>query len=136
MKTQKNIKTCLLPKKILLIEDDQLLRELLFQKLTDKSFTVFNADCGEKALNIIEKEQIDLIILDLMLPNMPGEKFLKIIKKDKVFKNVPVIIMTAKSDKANINNCVNVLKADKYIIKHQTTLSEITSSVKNILHIK
>lgn len=122
-------------KQILIIEDDQILQQLLSMKLNDSGFNVYKADCAEDGLKFLNSVKIDVILLDLMLPNMPGEQFLKIIKDDKIFRDVPIIVMTVKSDEANINNCLDILKADKFLIKSRVDLDDVLSTVKHVLHI-
>jgi len=121
--------------KILIIEDDAMLQELLYNKLKNGGFNVYKADSAEKGVLVLEKTKIDLILLDLLLPGISGEQFLNEIKKNKLYKKIPVIVLTVKGDDANIHNCLESLGADEYVMKNKADLNEILLLVKNILHI-
>lgn len=83
-------------KKTLLIIDDQIVNRLLLHKILDASYTVLEADGGEKGLAVLKKHKdlIQVILLDLIMPGMDGYTFLEIIKKDPELKDIPVIVTT------------------------------------------
>ena len=99
-------------KKVLIIEDDKNINEMLQELLSNNGYNVSNAYSGTEAL-LIHNKQIDLIILDLMLPGKNGEE---IIKKLKTINDVPIIITTAIND---IDKKLDLfeLGADDYITK-------------------
>ena len=76
-------------KKILLVEDNKEIHELIKNALEKERYIVINAYSGTEALIILEKEKIDLILLDLMLPGITGEEIIKKIK------SIPIIIISA-----------------------------------------
>ena len=78
-------------KKILVVEDNIDIHNLIREILEKAQYQVLNAYSGTEALMILEKENIDLILLDLMLPGMTGEEFI-----EKV-KNIPIIVVSAKT---------------------------------------
>ena len=78
-------------KKILIVEDDDSIHNLIKELLEKEHYITKNAYSGTEALTIIEKENIDLILLDLMLPGMNGEEIIK-----KVNKTIPIIVLSAK----------------------------------------
>ena len=83
-------------RKILVVDDEKLIRKLLFDYLTKESYEVLEADNGEKALQVFrEHDDISLIILDIMMPKKNGYEVLEEIRKDT---SVPVILLTAKSE--------------------------------------
>ncbi|MCH5139114.1 response regulator transcription factor [Clostridiaceae bacterium UIB06] len=98
---------------ILIIEDDECIREILSYSLKEESFKVFEAATGTNGLNILENESIELIILDLMLPDISG---FEICKKVSVQYKIPIIMLTAKND--IMDKVVGLeLGADDYITK-------------------
>lgn len=87
-------------KKILVVEDDNDIHKLIKELLEKEHYIVKNAYSGTEALTIIENDNIDLILLDLMLPGMNGENIVK-----KVNKTIPIIVISAKTsstDKAKV----------------------------------
>jgi DNA-binding response OmpR family regulator len=98
---------------ILVIEDDENIREVLSQLLGGEGYLVTTAETGTRGLKIVEKGGIDLVLLDLKLPDIQGESVCKEIKK---MSDTPVIMLTAKSD---VHDIVHGLKigADDYIAK-------------------
>jgi len=97
-------------KKILIIEDDISIHSLLKELLTKNNYQVFAAYSGTEAILILEKHQIDLIILDLMIPGLTGEE---IIKKEK---EIPIIVLSAKINPEDKINCL-LNGANDYLTK-------------------
>lgn len=97
-------------KKILLVEDDISIHSLIKELLLKENYSIIDAYSGTEALILLEKENVNLIILDLMLPGVNGEE---IIKK---YNYIPIIVLSAKT---NIDDKVNNLLngADDYITK-------------------
>ena len=102
-----------LMKKILVVEDDLNINNMLREALEDEGYEVIQAYSGTEAMLNVSMTEFDLILLDLMLPGMSGEEFLKTFyKKDQT----PVIILSAKDE---LDSKVDVLScgADDYITK-------------------
>lgn len=78
-------------KKILIVEDDDTIHNLIKELLQTEHYITKDAYSGTEALTVIENEDIDLILLDLMLPGMSGEEIIK-----KVNKTIPIIVLSAK----------------------------------------
>ena len=97
-------------KNILIVEDDITIHNLIREILENEQYKVLNAYSGTEALMIIEKEKIDLMLLDLMLPGLNGEEIIKKIK------DIPIIVISAK---ISVEDKVNVLLegANDYITK-------------------
>lgn len=85
-------------KKILVIEDDEVMQKILTIKLNDAGFIVVSAMDGKEGLEAARKEKPDLIVLDLIMPVMDGIACLKEIKDDPAINNTPIIVLT------NLNN--------------------------------
>jgi len=100
-------------KKVLVVDDEVKIIEVVKSFLESKGFTVFSAENGKQALNIFESENISLIILDLMLPDMSGEEVCMEIRKKS---RVPIIMLTAKVEESDMLKGLNI-GADDYITK-------------------
>lgn len=82
--------------KILVVEDNKNLRKLMCTYLNKNNYEVLEAEDGEKALDIIEKEHIDLIISDIMMPNLDGYELTRQLREAKY--NMPILMVTAKDN--------------------------------------
>jgi CheY-like chemotaxis protein len=106
-----------MPKKILLVEDEKILGEMYEIRLRKEGFNVKRVIDAESGLKEIKKARPDLILLDILLPGMPGDKALKILKEDPKTKDIPVIILTnydtpESREKAKKLNTTYILKAN------------------------
>ncbi len=103
-------------KKILIVDDEANILELLRYNLKKNGFEVEEASTGEEALEKINNERFDMAILDLMLPGIDGLEVLKTIRSTEEIKNLPVIMLTAKSEE--IDKVIGLeLGADDYLCK-------------------
>lgn len=101
---------------IMVVEDDQDIRELLCYNLGKEGYTVVAAESGEQALKLIETANPDIIVLDIMLPGMDGIEVLRNLKQGSRHAHIPVILATAKSEDSDIITGLE-LGADDYIAK-------------------
>lgn len=123
-------------KKILIIEDDRFLKDLLIKHLEEAGFTVFHTMDCEEGLKTINDKKPDLILLDLVLPGISGFDFLKEIKKDSSeIKNIPVLILSNLGQGDDIKRGMS-LGAEDFLIKAHYTLPEIVEKIKKTLSIK
>ncbi|GFO84089.1 response regulator transcription factor [Anaerostipes butyraticus] len=99
--------------RILIVEDDGHINELLYEALTKEGYDCEQAFSGTEAERLFQENEYALVMLDLMLPGMPGEKVLSSLRKNK---KTPVIVLTAKDQ---LDDKVDLLKsgADDYITK-------------------
>ena len=81
--------------KILIVEDNEMNRDMLSRRLERKGFTVVMAEDGQKGVEMSKSESPDLILMDLSLPVMDGWQATTIIKSDDQTKNIPIIVLTA-----------------------------------------
>jgi DNA-binding response OmpR family regulator len=100
-------------KKILLVEDEQRLREIVKEYFIAEGFEVIEAENGKEALELFEEHPIDLVILDIMLPEIDGWSVCRRIRKDSA---VPIIMLTARSDEDDTLLGFE-LGADEYVTK-------------------
>ena len=119
-------------KKILIIEDDQFIRELISQKLLKEGYDVFESVDGETGIELSKKEKPDLILLDLILPGIDGFKVLAEIKSEAETKEIPVIILSNLGQKDDIERGVK-MGAKDYLIKAHFTPTEIVDKIRAIL---
>ncbi|WP_094762872.1 response regulator transcription factor [Dethiosulfatibacter aminovorans] len=118
-------------KRILIVDDEENILELLKYNLEKNGFEVVPEDNGEDALEEMEREDFDLVILDLMLPGIDGLEVLKTIRGHQRIKNIPVIMLTAKNEE--IDTVLGLeMGADDYIGK-PFGVHELLARVKALL---
>ena len=98
---------------VLLIDDEQRMLDLLELFLVPHGYRCLKATSGEQGIVMLKEEQIDLVLLDIMMPNLDGWEVCEAIRE---FSNVPVIMLTARSDKKDLIKGLNK-GADDYITK-------------------
>ncbi len=118
--------------KILIVDDDNDLREALKAALTQDGHTLFEARDGVEGLQCAEKEHPDLILLDIQMPKMDGHEMLKHVRRSTWGKDVHVLFLTNSDDAANITYGVTE-EGNDYIIKSQIDLADIRKRVKQHL---
>ncbi len=118
--------------KILVVDDDEALREALHTVLINAGYTALEAKDGGEGLLIAEKEKPDLILLDIMMPNTNGHEMLNALRKTSWGKDMHVLLLTNADDATNIAHGVS-LRSNDYIIKSNTSLEEILKRVKQHL---
>ncbi|QPJ84776.1 response regulator transcription factor [Sarcina sp. JB2] len=118
-------------KKILIVDDEDHIRELLKFNLEKNGYVVYVANDGLNGLKLAREKQVDLILLDLMLPGMDGFEVCKEIRRDNIISNVPIIMLTAKSEE--IDKILGLeLGADDYITK-PFSIRELSARIKALL---
>lgn len=101
---------------ILVVDDEKDILDLVGYNLEQEGYNIIKAVDGSYALKMIEKKRPDLIVLDLMLPKLSGTEVCKIIKKNDETSNIPIIMLTAKTDE--IDRVLGFeLGADDYVTK-------------------
>lgn len=123
-------------KKILIVEDDTILLSTLADNFSQAGFKVVKAKNGEEGLKMVKERDVDLVLLDLMLPKMPGEQLLKEMYESGLIKKIPVIVLTAKGNEANIKNCMEQWGAADYLIKSEWSINDVIAKVRKTLGLK
>src|SRR5882672_442552 len=118
--------------KILLVEDDNNLREIYEARLQAEGYEIVSAKDGEEALSIAKKEQPDLIISDVMMPRISGFEMLDILRNTEGLKEAKVIMLTALGQ-AEDKTRADALGADRYLVKSQVTLEDIVKAADELL---
>jgi len=119
-------------KKILIVEDDKFLRELVVTSLTKKNYIVLEALDGEEGIKKTKEEKPDLVLLDLVLPGMDGFEVLTQIKSDPAVSSIPVIIFSNLGQKEDVEKGL-ALGASGYLVKAHFVLSEVVAKIKQLL---
>ena len=112
---------------ILIVDDELGIRTLIKEYALNENYIVFEASDGIEALKVIDYEKIDIIILDIMMPNMDGLSFYKEIKN----KNIPTIILSARSEEFDKLNAFE-LGIDDYLTKPFSP-KELMARIKAVL---
>lgn len=102
--------------RILAVDDEEDIVELVRYNLEREGFETLSAFSGREALEIISKKRPDLIVLDLMLPDVDGLEITRTLKRDDDLRTIPIIMLTAKGEEADIVVGLE-LGADDYIVK-------------------
>lgn len=113
---------------VLIIEDDAFLRELAADKLRKEGYTVLEAITGEEGLEKLKELRPDLILLDLILPEMDGFEVLARIQKDEKTRPIPVMILSNFGQKADIEKGLR-MGAKEYLIKAHVNPKEIVEKI-------
>lgn len=119
-------------KKVLIIEDEQDLREALKTVISYENFEAHTASDGEEGLRLALEIKPDLILLDLMMPKLDGLGVLRALREDAWGKNVNVIVMTALDDLEKVAEVVE-FGGTEYIVKSNISLGAVVAKVKEKL---
>ena len=117
---------------ILCIEDEPEMIDLIRLILGRRGFDVRGANSGEEGLMIIKEQHPDLILLDLMMPDMDGWEVYQHMKADETTKKIPVIVVTARAQSIDKVLGLHIAKVDDYIAKPFSP-QELLNSVDNVL---
>lgn len=118
--------------KILLVEDDNNLREIYEARLQAEGYTIVAAQDGEEALVVAKREKPDLVISDVMMPRISGFEMLDILRNTEGMQTVKVIMLTALGQ-AEDKTRADSLGADRYLVKSQVTLEDIVKAAQELL---
>lgn len=118
--------------KVLLVEDDSMIVEMYKLRLEEGGFEVIVTDKGSEAIELAAKDQPDIILLDIILPEIDGFAILQSIKADGSTKNIPVLLLTNLSQETDQQKGTQ-LGADGYFVKAQHTPADIMNEIKKFL---
>ena len=104
------------PLQILIVDDNEMNRDMLSRRLKRQEYEVLMAEDGERALEMIQENPIDLVLLDIMMPKLSGYEVLEEIKKNPTMKHLPVIMISAVDDLDSVVKCIE-LGAEDYLFK-------------------
>ncbi|MCK4524955.1 MAG: response regulator [Candidatus Andersenbacteria bacterium] len=117
--------------KILIIEDEKVLSELLEKKIKEDGYEVFIAMDGEEGLELMKKEKPDLVLLDIIMPRMDGFRVMEEMNKDPELnlKKIPVVIVSNSGQPVEIDRALDLGVRD-YLIKTQFDPMEVIDKIK------
>ncbi len=118
-------------KKVLLVEDDALLANILMDSLMREKFDTVNIKDGLQVMEAAKKFQPDVVLLDLILPGLDGFEVLRQLKNDVKLKTVPVFIISNLDSISEVESA-KALGAEDYFIKANTDVGKIIKAVKKI----
>lgn len=119
-------------KRLVYVEDDAEMIELVRLILGRRGFEVIGAEGGWEGLDIMRREQPDLVLLDLMMPEMDGWEVFQQMKSDEALRHIPVIVITAKAQTIDRVLGLHIAKVDDYISKPFSP-PELIASVERVL---
>lgn len=120
-------------KTILIIEDDNFLQGLEATKLKKEGYNVLTASNSIEAFAAFEsKDKIDLVLLDLLLPDIDGFMILEKIRQNKALQSIPVIVFSNLSEEKDVDRATKLGISD-FMIKSNFTLDEISKKVKELI---
>ena len=122
-------------KKVVCVEDEPEIIDLIRLILGRKGFDLTGATGGQEGLDMIRKVRPDLVLLDLMMPDMDGWEVYQQMKADQALKDIPVIVVTAKAQSIDKILGLHIAKVDDYVTKPFGP-QELLQSVERVLSAK
>ncbi|PIV10247.1 MAG: response regulator [Candidatus Portnoybacteria bacterium CG03_land_8_20_14_0_80_41_10] len=119
-------------KKILIIEDEEVLLELLQKKLTQENYQIDVARDGQEGLNKAKESKPDLILLDIIMPKMGGFEVIEKMNQDEELKSIPIIIISNSGQRVELDR-VKELGVKDWLIKTDFDPKEVVAKVKKQL---
>lgn len=119
--------------KIIIVEDEPMISEIYQKKFSESGFEVFAVDSGDQVLTMAQKEKVDVVLLDLIIPKMSGFEVLENLKSGKYNPNIKVIIFSNLSQKEDREKAQK-LGADGFISKADYTPSALVKEVQRLLN--
>ena len=118
---------------ILLVDDSEVSNFLMQSILEEKGYTILSVSNGKEALDLLKKQHPDLIILDIMMPEMNGFGVLESVKKFEETAKIPVIILTARNNLKDQEKAISMGAAD-YVIK-PIDIDDVVERVKRLVNL-
>ena len=119
-------------RRVLLVEDDPILQRAADASLRQRGFDVLMASDGEEGLRIAREQCPDLVLLDLLMPLMPGLKLLRCLKAEEATRHIPVLILSNSSRDDDNREAIS-LGAAGYLVKANVSLKELGDHVERLL---
>jgi CheY-like chemotaxis protein len=118
--------------KILVVDDNKSVCEIYKTMLTGQGYDTKSSETGQEALDLLSKEGFDLILLDIMMPEMDGLHILDIIKANTDYEDVKVIMLTALGDE-HIKKAAEKYGASDYIVKSEHDMKDVLEIISKVL---
>lgn len=120
------------PARLLLVEDDRFLRKAAEVVLRRQGFEVVTAEDGESGLAVARESHPALILLDLIMPRMPGYEVIQHLKQDPATADIPVIVMSNLGQEADVRQAIDA-GAIAYVVKSNVALHDLADRVHAVL---
>lgn len=117
---------------ILLVEDEEMLRRMYEEKFTSAGYKIITAEDGLLALEKLKTVEADLILLDVLMPNMDGFQVLKRLRNKEKYAKVPIIMLTNNGEAEIIRMC-KMMGATDYFVKANNTPTEVVEKIKEYI---
>lgn len=131
-KTDRDTKLDSVPKRILLVEDDDSLANVYTMRLQSEGFDIRRVDNGEDALSAALSYKPDMVLLDIMLPKVSGFDVLDILRHTPETAKLKIIVMTALSQESDKERA-DQLGADEYLVKSQIVIADVVDRIKKLI---
>lgn len=118
--------------KILIVEDDRYISKMYQLKLSLEGYDVQVAENGKQGVDKVKEFMPDIMLLDILMPELDGFEVLKIVKADDATKNIPVLIMSNLGQEDHVEKGMK-LGAIGYVVKSQYTPSKVVEKIKSVL---
>lgn len=118
-------------KKVLIVDDDQDLLKMLKLRIESEGFEFMSAQDGEEMLKAVKIKKPDVILLDIMLPKIDGYTALREMRKEERYKDIPVIILTAK-EKRNVGDLF-VLESASFFVEKPFKTKDLINKIRSLL---
>jgi CheY-like chemotaxis protein len=119
--------------KILIVEDEEILLNLLQKKLIEAGYDVVNAKDGLEGLEKIKSQNPDLVLLDIVMPRMGGFEMMEEMQKNRDFKKIPIIIISNSGQPLELDKAKS-LGAKDWLVKTEFDPKEVLEKVKKIIN--
>jgi DNA-binding response OmpR family regulator len=119
-------------KKIVIVEDAELIAQLLERRLRAEGYYIFVAKDGEEGLETIQREKPDLVLLDIVLPGMNGFQIIEQLKKDRLLRDMRIIIISNSGQSEEIEYAKEIGVSD-WLVKTEFDLQEVIEKVRKCI---
>ena len=118
--------------KILIVDDEENILELIDIELKREGYKVLKARTGDEAIQLVKSLPPDLILMDVMLPDMDGGEAVRTIRRDERFLNIPVIFLTGMIDESEEEHTINIDGRIELAIAKPINFPELLKEVRNV----
>lgn len=118
--------------KVFIVEDDKFLSLVLKGRLEREGIAVYQAFDGKEALELLKKDIPDLILLDLIMPNMSGFEFLENLRQDPQYASIPVVVISNLGQESDVQKA-KTLGVIEYYVKVRTSIEDLVSKIKQLI---
>ena len=118
--------------KVLLVEDDAMIVEMYKTRMESEGWEVFTTDLGSEAIKIAQSKKPDIVLLDIILPEVDGFAIIKDLKSESSTKKIPVLMLTNLGQESDQNKGKEI-GVDGYFIKSQHTPADVMIKIQSLI---